>query len=109
VAGTGGGMYFDHDHLALDDRVEGDITDLQHLDQPVELLGHLLDVFGFHDQSQPADAGSLTVADGQALDVVAAPANQSSHTRQDTGPILNERDDRMLVHIDELSLSIYCW
>ena len=67
------------------DRLGGDVLDLEHVDQPVELLGRLLDrdVVAVEADRHPADARAVGPADGQRVDVEVAGPHQA--TRRGSG------------------------
>jgi hypothetical protein len=79
--------------LALDGRQVGDVAHRQHLDQAVELPHHLQHVARVDDEGHAADAGRLAAPHGQALDVVAAPAEQAHGAVQDAGAVLHRQGD----------------
>ena len=73
-----GGVHLDQRQLADHRVVVGDIGDLGDVDQLVELLDDLLQhgIVGIHHHRHARDARRLAVADGQALDVIVAAAEQ---------------------------------
>ena len=81
------------------DRAGGlEVADLEHVDELVQLLGHLVDrVQRAVDRQR--DARELLVvgrADGERLDVEAASREQAGNPRQDAGAVLDEDREHML-------------
>ena len=64
----------------LDGRLGGDVLDLEHVDEPVELLGRLLDrdVVAVERDRHPADVGLVGVADRERVDVEVAGAHEAA-------------------------------
>ena len=91
------GADLDERQLVLDDVGLGQVLDLEHVDEPVELLGHLLDreVVAAQRDGHAADVGPLGVADGQRLDVEVARADEARDAVQDAGPVVDEDDQHV--------------
>src|SRR6185436_12473764 len=95
------GVDADEDQLPLDVAVVGQVVDLDHVDQLVELLHHLLDhelVAADHD-GHAGDAGVQRLAHRQALDVVAARREEPGHPREHAELVLHEHRDRVLARL----------
>ena len=80
--------------LLLDGRLGGDVLDLEHVDQPVELLGRLLDrdVVAVEGDRHPADVRLVGVADRERVDVEVARPHQARHPVQDARLVEDDRD-----------------
>src|SRR5215207_3264107 len=78
----------------------GQLDDLEHVDQLVELLGDLLQgPLGAVDHDRHAAAARvLGGPDGQAVDVEAAPAEQPGDAGQDARLVLDQHRDRVGAH-----------
>ena len=78
-------------------RSVGDVLDLEHIDQPVQLLGHLLhgEVIAPEGDGHAADARPLGVPHGQRLDVEVARAGQARDPVEDTRPVIDQHHDGM--------------
>ena len=89
----------DQGQLVLDRRLAGQVLDLEHVDQPVELLDRLLDehVVAVEGDRHPADVGLVGVADGERLDVEVARPHQARHAVQDAGLVEDEDDQDVAV------------
>jgi hypothetical protein len=85
----------DQHHLALDVRPLGQVLELDHVDQLVQLLGDLLDdrVVAARDQGHARQARILGRRDRQRLDVVAARREQPGDPRQRTGLVFQQDGD----------------
>src|SRR5215211_2501381 len=94
------GLDLDQDQLALDGPVRLQLDDLEHVDQLIELLGDLLEgPLGAVDHDRHAAAARvLGGADGQAVDVEAAPAEQPRDAGQDPGLVLDQDRDGVGAH-----------
>src|SRR5690606_25739255 len=77
-----------------------ELDDLEHLDQLVELLGHLLQGQELHvdDDGHPGDLGMLGRTDREAVDVEATTAEEGSDTGQDAGLVLDQDGEGVLAH-----------
>ena len=85
-------------HLAGDRRVGLHVADLDHVDELVKLLGHLVDrVHGaVEGERDPRDVGVLGRADRERVDVEAAAAEQAGDPRQDAGLVLDQQREDVL-------------
>ena len=74
----------------------GQVLDLEHVDEPVELLGHLLDgeVVAAQRDGHAADVGPLGVADRERLDVEVARAHEARDAVEDAGPVVDDDHQR---------------
>jgi hypothetical protein len=75
------GVHLQQEHLALHVILAGEVRDLDHVDQLVQLLDHLLDDEGVapHDEGHPRHRGIERLPDGETLDVVAAGREEPGH------------------------------
>jgi hypothetical protein len=73
-----------------------ELDDLEHLDELVELLGHLLQrqLLDVDDDGHAGDLGVLGRADGEGVDVEAAPGEQAA-IRARTPGLFSTRTDRV--------------
>src|SRR5215211_4801879 len=94
------GLDLDQDQLALHRLVVLQLNDLEHVDQLVELLGDLLQgpLGAVDHDGHAAAARVLGGADGQAVDVEAAPAEQPRDAGQDPGLVLDQDRDGVGAH-----------
>ena len=85
-------------HLAGDRLARLHVPDLDHVDQLVELLGHLVDRVdrAVDGQGDPRDLGVLGRADGEGVDVEAAAAEQPGDPGEDAGPVLDQDREHVL-------------
>ena len=99
-AGRGVGADLDEHDLTLDRRRRLELDHLEHLDQLVQLLGHLLEgsQLDVDDEGHPRDVGVLGRADGKAVDVEAAAGEQRGNAGQDAGLVLDEHGQGVLGH-----------
>ena len=69
-----------------------ELDDLEHLDELVELLGHLLEreVLDVDDDRHPGDVGVLGLAHGEGVDVEAPTGEQRGDAGEDAGLVLDE-------------------
>ena len=83
--------------LVLDGRLGGDVLDLEHVDQPVQLLRRLLDrdVVAVEADRHPREALAIGAADGERVDVEVPRAHQAGHAVQDTRLVDDDRDEPM--------------
>src|SRR5439155_25789120 len=84
--------------LASDGVVGLEIADLEHVDELVELLGHLVDRVqrAVEGQRDARDAVVVGRADGQRVDVEAAAREEPGDPREDAGLVLDEDRQRVL-------------
>ena len=92
-----GGPDLDQRELLLDRRLGGDVLDLEHVDQPVELLGGLLDrdVVAVEGDRHPADVVAVGVADRERIDVEVARPHQARHAVEDARLVEDDRDQHV--------------
>ena len=85
----------DEGQLLGDDRVRRDVLDLQDVDQPVELLGGLLDrdVVAVEGDRHPAHVGLVGPADGERVDVEVPRPHQRRDAVQDARLVEDDRDE----------------
>ena len=78
--------------LVLDRGLGGQVLDLEHVDEPVELLGGLLDrdVVTAERDRHPADVGVVGVAHRQRLDVEVAGPHEAGDPVEDAGPVVHD-------------------
>src|SRR5262249_32091151 len=90
--------HLDEHQLALDRVVVRQVGHLDDVDQLVELLAHLLEglVVAVDDDRHPREVALLAVADADALDVEAAPAEAADDPVQDPRLVDEHGDDRVL-------------
>ncbi len=95
AAGAVRGPDLHEGQLVLHRRLVGDVLDLEHVDEPVELLGRLLDedVVGAQGDRHPADVGVVEVADGQRLDVEVAGPHEARDPVEHAGPVVDDRHE----------------
>ena len=96
------GAHFDEDQLALDGFLGRETFNLEDVDQLVQLLHHLVDdalVAVDHD-GHARTAGLFADTDCQALDVEAAPAEQTGDLGEQAGVVVDQNGQQMLVHAD---------
>ena len=90
-----GGAHLDERELVLHQLVRGDVLDLEHVDQPVELLGRLLDRDGVavEREGHPADVLLVGPRDRQGVDVEVARPHQAGDPVEHAGPVHDEDDE----------------
>jgi len=100
AAGGGVGTHLDEHDLALDGRRRLELDDLEHLDELVELLGHLLEreVLDVDDDGHPRDVGVLGLTDGEGVDVEAPTGEQRGDAGEHAGLVLDEDGQGVLRH-----------
>ena len=81
----------------LDGRLGRDVLDLEHVDQPVELLRRLLDgdVVAVQGDRHPAHVRPVGVADRQRLDVEVAGAHEARDAVEDAGLVEDDRHEHV--------------
>src|SRR5439155_2890432 len=84
--------------LALHRPLASHVGHLQHLDEAVELLDHLLHVLRVDDEGHPAHAAHFALANGEAVDVVAAPPEEAHGAVEHARSVLHQGDERVLHH-----------
>ena len=96
----GVGAHLDEHDLPLHGRRGLELDDLEHLDELVELLGHLLqrEVLDVDDDRHPGDVRVLGLAHGEGVDVEAAPGEQRGDAGEDAGLVLDEDGQGVLGH-----------
>ena len=89
---SAGGVDLVQGQLALDGAFVGEVGDLVHADELVQLLRDLLvgHVVGLHDGRDARHGGVFRGAHGQRLDVEAAPRDEARHARQHAGLVLHQ-------------------
>ncbi len=94
------GRDLDQGELALDPFAPGQVRDLDHVDQLVELLDHLLDlaVVAADDERDPARPLLLGRTDREGLDVEAPAAEEARDPREDAGLVLDQDRERVPLH-----------
>src|SRR6478609_3220112 len=100
AAGRRVGTDLDEQDLALHRGVRVELDDLEHLDELVELLRHLLErrALDLDDDRDAGDVGQLGRADGEGVDVEAASGEERCHAGQDAGLVLDEDRQGVLAH-----------
>ena len=86
--------------LALHRGLRLELDDLEHLDELVELLGHLLQrqVLDVDDDGHPGDVRVLGLAHRERVDVEPAAGEQRGDPGQDAGLVLDEDGQGVLGH-----------
>ena len=83
--------------LVLDGRLGRDVLDLEDVDEPVQLLGRLLDrdVVAVERDRHAADVLAVGMADRQRVDVEVAGPHEARHAVQDAGLVEDDRDEHV--------------
>ena len=101
AAGFGGNFDLNQGQFPGDDFLVGNVGDLDHFDEFVQLLGALVDVVlvALDIEGHPGQALLLAVAHGQADDVEPPAAEQAGHPGQDAGLVLNQGDNGVVLAV----------
>ncbi len=85
----------------LDRGVLVKLDNLEHVDELVELLRHLLQgqALDAHDDRHPRDLGDLGRADSEGLDVEPTAREQARHAGENAGLVLHKDRQRMAAHL----------
>jgi hypothetical protein len=92
-----GALHLHQHQLALDAVVPAQVPHADHVHELVELVHDLLDhpVVAAADQRDARDAGELSAAHGQRVDVEPAAGEHAADAREHAGPVLDEAGDQV--------------
>lgn len=98
---AGFGRHLDQGEFAGDRALLGDVRDLDHVDELVQLFLDLLDlgVVPQDDDGHPAHLGFFAGPDGETLDVESPPGEESGDPGEDARPVLDEDVEGVEFHL----------
>ena len=93
------GADLDHYQFAVNCFHVCDVADLDDFDEFVELFGDLFEdaVVALDDDCDAGEGGVLRGADGEAVNVVPAAAEEARHAGEHARPVLDQRGERVFV------------